>query len=102
MGDLPPRVEAIVQMDTDYSLTGRRLAPGTGVNIYCDGVYFPGRVLECTKILRPGDTGKIIIGILDTCDEPFDRSEGAEFELRDGPSTRIGLAKIIREMKDSN
>lgn len=96
------RVEVSVQMHPDSMPPSLRLIAGAGVNVYHNGLYFPGRVLECAQPLRPGDRGQAIIDILSDSEHPLKLVEQAEFEIRDGPINMVASAKVVRILESPN
>jgi len=96
MAKTSQRVEVSIQMHSESVPPNLRLAAGIGVNVYLDGRYFPGRVLECSRPLRPGDCGQAIIEVLSDSEFSSNLSEQAEFEIRDGPIIKVASAKVVR------
>jgi hypothetical protein len=97
------RLEVLLEILSLSDTTDIQLAAGGGVNVYHEGNYFPGRILECPRPLRPGDSGQAVIGILGDPGYPLNFTEGTEFELRDGPVKKVASAKVLRvlEIRDS-
>jgi hypothetical protein len=96
MATTSQRIEVSIQMHPESIPANLQLIAGAGVNVYRDGLYFPGRVLECSPPLKPGDRGWAIIDILSDSEYPLDLEAQTEFELRDGPINKVASAKVVR------
>ncbi len=98
MGKLGQRLGVTAQMDPALPKSARLIA-GAGASVYHNGLYYPSRVIECPRPLRPGDTGEAVIGIIGTPEYPLDFTEGSEFELRAGV-TKVATAKVVKVLPD--
>lgn len=67
-----------------------------GPNIYFDGKYYPGRIVEASKVIPPGGQGELVIGVIIPNLDVKLFKVGKTFLLKDGPTRDIAEALIVK------
>ncbi len=91
----PKFVHARVRMVNIPGRSALRLSVGARPNIFFSGNYFPSQIEECDSEIGSGESGDLVLMILDEEDYPLLLSVGSVFEMRDGPVNKIADAEVL-------